>query len=197
MYSRIPYLINDWSSWAIHCFFLRHLLYYTAVWLGASPSVPLTCVMSSCALQIADLASSVADFILSVNLLTVSSPEGTWLGSKPIWGIRPVSSRNGGCCVIEWTWLLCWNSTMGRRSYQSSCCSLMNRQRNWSSFWLTHSVCLSIWGCQAACHDLAKWLSHYLISLFFSFLLVLNIVFLFLFFSFKLVITDAREQVDS
>ena len=42
MYSRIPYLNNDWSSWAIHRFFLRCLLYYTVVWLGASPSVPLT-----------------------------------------------------------------------------------------------------------------------------------------------------------
>jgi len=42
MYGRIPYLNNDWSSWAIHRFFLRHLPYYTAVWLGASPSVPLT-----------------------------------------------------------------------------------------------------------------------------------------------------------
>jgi len=28
--------------WAIHHFFLRRLLYYIAVWLGASPSVPLT-----------------------------------------------------------------------------------------------------------------------------------------------------------
>ena len=44
MYSRIPYLNNDWSSWAIHRFFLRRLLYYTAVWLGASPSVPFTAV---------------------------------------------------------------------------------------------------------------------------------------------------------
>ena len=42
MYGRIPYLNNDWSSWAIHSFFLRRLLYYIAVWLGASPSVPLT-----------------------------------------------------------------------------------------------------------------------------------------------------------
>ena len=41
MYGRIPYLNNDWSSWAIHRFFLRHLPYYTTVWLGASPSVPL------------------------------------------------------------------------------------------------------------------------------------------------------------
>ena len=42
MYGRIPYFNNDWSSWAIHSFFLRRLLYYIAVWLGASPSVPLT-----------------------------------------------------------------------------------------------------------------------------------------------------------
>jgi len=109
--------------------------------------------MSSCALRIADLASSVADFILSVNSLTVSSPEGTWLGSKPIWGICPVSSRNGGCCVAEWTWLLCWNSAMGRRLYQSSCCSLTNRRRNWSSSWLTRSVCPSVWGYQAVEED--------------------------------------------
>ena len=109
--------------------------------------------MSSCALQIANLVSSVADFILSVNSLTVSSLEGTWLGSKPIQGIRPVSSRNGGYCVAEWTWLLCWNSAMGRRSYQSFCPLLTNRQRNWSSSWLTHSVCPSIWGCQAMEED--------------------------------------------
>jgi len=109
--------------------------------------------MSSCALRIADLASLVVDFILSVNSLTVSSPEGTWLGSKPIRGIRPVSSRNGGCCIMKWTWLLCWNSVMGRRSYQSSCCSLTNRRRNWSSFWLTHSVCPFVWGCQAVEED--------------------------------------------
>ena len=109
--------------------------------------------MSSCALRIADLASSVADFILSMNSLTVSSPEETWLGSKPIQGICPVSSRNGGCCIAEWTWLLCWNSAMGRRSYQSSCHSLMNRRRNWSSSWLMHSVCLSVWGCQAVKED--------------------------------------------
>ena len=109
--------------------------------------------MSSCALWITDLVSSVVDFILSVNSLTVSSPEGTWLGSKPIRGICPVSSRNEGCCVAEWTWLLCWNSAMGRRSYQSSCHSLINRQRNWSSSWLTRSVCLSVWGCQAVEKD--------------------------------------------
>ena len=50
---------------------------------------------------------------------------------------------------MEWTWLLCWNSTMGRRLYQSFCCLLMNRQRNWSSSWLTCSVCPSVWGYQA------------------------------------------------
>ena len=115
--------------------------------------------MSSCALRIADLASSVADFIRSVNSLTVSSPKGAWLGLKPIWGIRPVSSRNGGCCVVEWTWLLCWNSAMGRRSYQSSRCSLTNRWRNWSSSWLTCSVCPSVWGCQAVCHKLHSAIS--------------------------------------
>jgi len=49
----------------------------------------------------------VVDFILFMNSLTVSSLEGTWLGSKPIRGIHPVSSRNGGCCVMEWMWLLC------------------------------------------------------------------------------------------
>jgi len=109
--------------------------------------------MSSYALQIADLAFLVVDFILSVNSLTVSSLQGTWLGSKPIWGIRPVSSRNGGCCIVEWTWLLCWNFMMGRRSYQLSCHLLTNRWRNWSSSWLTCSVCLSIWGCQAVEED--------------------------------------------
>ena len=109
--------------------------------------------MSSCALQIADLASSVADFILSMNSLTVSSPEGTWLGSKPIWEIRLVSSRNGGCCVAEWTWLLCWNSAIDRRSYQLFYCSLTNRWRNWSSSWLTCSVCPSVWECQAVEED--------------------------------------------
>ena len=41
MYSRIPYLNNSLSSWAIHRSNLRHLLYYTAVWLGASSSVPV------------------------------------------------------------------------------------------------------------------------------------------------------------
>ena len=99
--------------------------------------------MSSRALQIADLASSVADFILSMNSLTVSSLEGTWLGSKPIQGIYPVSSRNRGC----------WNSAMDRRLYQSFCCLLTNRRRNWSSSWLTRSVCLSVWGCQAVEED--------------------------------------------
>jgi len=109
--------------------------------------------MSSCALRIADLASSVADFILSMNSLTVSSPERTWLGSKSIQGIHPVSSRNGGCCVVEWTWLLCWNFAMDRRLYQSFCRLLTNRWRNWSSSWLTHSICLSVWGCQAMEED--------------------------------------------
>jgi len=109
--------------------------------------------MSSCALHIADLASSVADFICSVNSLTVSSPEGAWLGSKPIQGICPVSSRNGGCCIAEWTWLLCWNSAIGRRSYQSFCHLLTNKRRNWSSSWLTRSVCPSVWGCQAVEED--------------------------------------------
>jgi len=42
MYGRIPYLNNSLSSWATHCSNLRRLLYYTAVWLGTSPSVPLT-----------------------------------------------------------------------------------------------------------------------------------------------------------
>jgi len=110
--------------------------------------------MSSCALQIADLASSVVDSILLVNSLTVSRLEGSCLGSKPMWGIRPVSSRNGGCYIVEWTWLLCWNSTMGSRSYQSSCRLLTNRQRNWLSSWLTRSVCPSVWGCQAVEEDI-------------------------------------------
>ena len=109
--------------------------------------------MSSCTLRIVDLASSVADFIHAVNSLTVSSPEGAWLGSKPIRGIRLVSSRNGGCCVAEWIWLLCWNSAIGRRSYQSFCRSLTNKRRNWSSSWLTHSVCPFVWGCQAVEED--------------------------------------------
>jgi len=42
---------------------------------------------------------------------------------------------------------------MGRRSYQSSCHLLMNRQRNWSSSWLTRSICLFVWGCQAVEED--------------------------------------------
>ena len=42
MYGRIPYLNNSLSSWATYCSNLRRLLYYTAVWLGTSPSVPLT-----------------------------------------------------------------------------------------------------------------------------------------------------------
>jgi len=109
--------------------------------------------MSSCALRIANLAFSIADFIRSVNLLTVSSLEGAWLDSKPIWGICPVSSRNRGCCVVKWTWLLCWNSAIGRRSYQSFCCLLTNKRRNWSSSWLTRSVCPSVWGCQAVEKD--------------------------------------------
>ena len=58
-------------------------------------------IMSSCTLQIADLASLVADFILFMNLLIVSKPEGFCLGLKPIWGIYPVSSRNGDCCIAE------------------------------------------------------------------------------------------------
>ena len=105
--------------------------------------------MSSYALWITNLASSVVDFICSVNSLTVSSPEGAWLGSKPIWGIHPVSSRNRDCCVAEWTWLLCWNSMIGRRSYQLFCHSLTNKQRNWLSSWLMCSICPSVWGCQA------------------------------------------------
>jgi len=42
MYGKIPYFNNSLSSWAIHRFNLRRLPYYTAVGLGASPSVPLT-----------------------------------------------------------------------------------------------------------------------------------------------------------
>jgi len=42
---------------------------------------------------------------------------------------------------------------MGKRSYQSFYCSLMNRQRNWLSFWLTHSIYLSVWECQAVEED--------------------------------------------
>jgi len=48
MYGRIPYLNNSLSSWATHCSNLRCLLYYTAVWLGASPSVPLTHSLHLC-----------------------------------------------------------------------------------------------------------------------------------------------------
>jgi len=40
----------------------------------------------------------IADFILSVNLLTVSRPKGFCLSSKPIQGIHSVSSRNRDCC---------------------------------------------------------------------------------------------------
>ena len=40
--------------------------------------------MSSCALRIADFASSIAVLILSMNSLTVSRPEGFCQGSKPI-----------------------------------------------------------------------------------------------------------------
>ena len=42
MYSRISYLNNSLSSWATHCSNLKCLPYYTAVWLGTLPSVPLT-----------------------------------------------------------------------------------------------------------------------------------------------------------
>jgi len=96
----------------------------------------------------------VVDSILFVNSLTISRLEGFCLGSKPMWGIRSMSSRNRGCCVAEWTWLLCWNSAIGRRLYQSSCYLLMNRQRNWSSSWLTCFICPSVWGCQAIEEDI-------------------------------------------
>ena len=42
MYGRIPYLNISLISWAIHGSDLRRLLYYIEVWLGTSPSVPLT-----------------------------------------------------------------------------------------------------------------------------------------------------------
>jgi len=48
MYGRIPYLNNSLSSWATYRSNLRRLLYYTAVWLGASPSVPLTVIQLNC-----------------------------------------------------------------------------------------------------------------------------------------------------
>ena len=38
----MPYLNNSLSSWATHRSHLRHLLYYTAAWLGTSLSMPLT-----------------------------------------------------------------------------------------------------------------------------------------------------------
>ena len=106
-------------------------------------------VMSFCALWIVNLASLVVDCILFVNSLTISRPEGFCLSSKPMREICSVFSRNRGCCVVEQTWLLCWNSMIGRRLYQLSCHLLTNRQRNWLSSWLTCSVCLSVWGCQA------------------------------------------------
>ena len=46
------------------------------------------------------------DSILLVNLLTISRLEGFCSGLKPMWGIGPMSSRNRGCCIAEWTWLL-------------------------------------------------------------------------------------------
>ena len=42
---------------------------------------------------------------------------------------------------------------IGRRLYQLSCHLLTNRQRNRSSSWLTHSICPSVWGCQAVEED--------------------------------------------
>ena len=57
--------------------------------------------MSSCALQITDFASLITILILSVNSLTISRSEWFCWGSKPIQGIRPVLSRNGGCWVAE------------------------------------------------------------------------------------------------
>ena len=68
--------------------------------------------MSSCALRIADLASSVADFILSVNLLTVSSPEELGLAQSPyrefvqcLVGMEVAALWSGrGCCARTLRW---------------------------------------------------------------------------------------------
>ena len=68
------------------------------IWLN---EVCDNCVMSFCALWIADLASLMADFILSMNLLTISRPEGFCLSSKSIWEILLMSSRNRDCCIAE------------------------------------------------------------------------------------------------
>ena len=79
----------------------------------------------------------------SVNSLTDSTFDGRWSGSNPIQGRCPVSSRNSGCWVEEWTWLLYWNSARGRRSTQSSCHWLMKSLKYCSSSWFTRSVCPS------------------------------------------------------
>jgi len=103
----------------------------------------------SCAFWIVDLASSTAAFIHPMNSFTVSSPKGHCLGSRPIWGVRLVSSKNGVCWVEACTWLLCWNSTIGNRLYQLSCFLLTKSYRYWLSSWLTCSICPSVCKCQA------------------------------------------------
>ena len=84
-----------------------------------------------------------------MNSFTVSSPKGHCLGSKPIWGVHLVSSKNGVCWVEACTWLLCWNSTIGNRLYQLSCFLLTKSCRYWLSSWLTCSISLSVCRCQA------------------------------------------------
>ena len=102
--------------------------------------------MLSFAFASTDLASSRVSFIRSVNLLTASTLDGGWCSSKPIWGFHPVSSRKGVCCIKEWMWSIYENSARGSRECQSSCHSLMKSHRYCSSSWLTHLVCLSVWG---------------------------------------------------
>ena len=85
-------------------------------------------------------ASSSVDFIRSANLFTTSTFEGRWSGSKPIRGCLPVSTKNGECCVDEWTWLLYANSPKGSSVSQSSCHSATKTRIYCSSSWLTRSV---------------------------------------------------------
>jgi len=61
MYGRIPYLNNSLSSWAIHCFNLRRLLYYIAVWL-----VPhWVCPYTPCLNDISEVNSGINCRLLS------------------------------------------------------------------------------------------------------------------------------------
>ena len=56
--------------------------------------------MSSCALRIADFASSIAVLILSVNSLTISRLEGFRRGSKPMRGSLLVLSSGVDVIVV-------------------------------------------------------------------------------------------------